>query len=149
MVWKVSHCFCINPLCNIWKRDRESTQRRWADFYACGTPMPPGLSRSTIQDGLACADSVGPGLPPKSSVVLVDWVEGSQRGWRGSGGFASSSWSLTNSCSLIVMFLPHLFPFRTRSGRGGRFQAWDGQYLWGCCSSEFGHQDGQSSHRDQ
>lgn len=60
MVWKVSHCFCINPLCNIWKRDRESTQRRWADFYACGSPMPPGPSRSTFRGGMACVRSVGP-----------------------------------------------------------------------------------------
>lgn len=151
MVWKVSHCFCINPLCNIWKRDRESTQRCWADFYACRSPMQPGLSRSTVRRGMACARSVGPGLPPKSSVVSVDWVEGSQRGWKGSGDFASLRLVLGQlfSCSLIVTFLPHLFPLGTWSGRSGRFQAWDGWYLWGRCSSGFGHRAGQSSHRDQ
>lgn len=79
MVWKVSHCFCINPLCNIWKRDRESTQRRWADFYACGSPMPPGPSRSTFRGGVACARSVGPSSlqsPRLSRSVELSEVKG-------------------------------------------------------------------------
>lgn len=56
MVWKVSRCSCTNPLCNIWKRDRESTQRCWADLYACRSPMP---SCSALLGGMACACSVG------------------------------------------------------------------------------------------
>lgn len=144
MVWKVSHCFCINPLCNVWKRDRESTQRRWAELSACGAraggPSAAGpVTLEQLGQGGLCP-LCGTRAASKVLGGLGHRGEGSQKGWRGPGGFASPGWSLANSslaaswrlfCTTCSLQPGLRKPCRVDFGPG------------------FGHPWGQSFHRDQ
>lgn len=146
MVWKVSHCFCINPLCNVWKRDRESTQRRWAELSACGWSPCRWPQRcwprscSSNWGRVACAHSAGLGLPQKGLVGSVTGVREVKKGWRGPGGFASSGWALANS-SLVASLQLFCATCSLQPGLGE------------LCREDFGpgfgHPWGQSSHKDQ